>query len=92
MEEEEFLKDFEGIKDYRTFLVGLDKKFKSVGLLYREFKILEDMASSALKIAPMLHDFVSHNRVPFTASYKLKLTPWQIVSSEEKFVSLKTRT
>lgn len=25
MEETEFLRDFEGIKDYRTFLVGLDK-------------------------------------------------------------------
>jgi hypothetical protein len=41
MEETEFLRDFEGIKDYRTFLVGLDKQFKSAGVLYREFKILE---------------------------------------------------
>lgn len=39
MEETEFLRDFEGIKDYRTFLVGLDKQFKSAGVLYREFKI-----------------------------------------------------
>ena len=41
MEETEFLRDFEGIKDYRTFLVGLDKQFKSASMLYREFKILE---------------------------------------------------
>lgn len=59
MEETEFLKDFEGIKDYRTFLMGLDKKFKSVGLLYREFKVLEELASTALKVTPGLHDFVS---------------------------------
>ena len=59
MEETEFLKDFEGIKDYRTFLMGLDKKFKSVGLLYREFKVLEELASTALKVTPVLHDFVS---------------------------------
>ena len=50
MEETEFLRDFEGIKDYRTFLVGLDKQFKSAGVLYREFKILEGMAFIALKI------------------------------------------
>ena len=59
MEETDFLKDFEGIKDYRMFLVGLDKEFKSVGVLYREFKVLEELASSALKVSPKLHDFVS---------------------------------
>lgn len=59
MEETDFLKDFESIKDYRTFLVGLDKKFKSVGVLYREFKILEDLAATALKVTPGLHEFVS---------------------------------
>ncbi len=59
MEENEFLRDFEGIKDYRTFLVGLDKQFKSAGVLYREFKILEGMASIALKISPSIHNFIS---------------------------------
>lgn len=59
MEETEFLKDFEGIKDYRTFLMGLDKQFKSVGVLYREFKVLEEMASTALKVSPTIHDFIS---------------------------------
>ena len=59
MEETEFLRDFEGIKDYRTFLVGLDKQFKSVGVLYREFKILEGMAFIALKISPSIHNFIS---------------------------------
>ena len=59
MEETDFLKDFEGIRDYRTFLVGLDKQFKSAGVLYREFKILEGMASIALKISPSIHNFIS---------------------------------
>ncbi len=62
MEETDFLKDFESIKDYRTFLVGLDKKFKSVGVLYREFKVLEDLATTALKVTPSLHDFVSRQQ------------------------------
>lgn len=59
MEETEFLRDFEGIKDYRTFLVGLDKQFKSARVLYREFKILEGMAFIALKISPSIHNFIS---------------------------------
>jgi hypothetical protein len=59
MEEIEFLRDFEGIKDYRTFLVDLDKQFKSAGMLYREFKILEGMAFIALKISPSIHNFIS---------------------------------
>ena len=59
MEETDFLRDFEGIKDYRMFLVGLDKQFKSAGVLYREFKILERMASIALKISPSIHNFIS---------------------------------
>ncbi len=59
MEETEFLRDFEGIKDYRTFLAGLDKQFKSAGVLYREFKILEGMAFIALKISPSIHNFIS---------------------------------
>lgn len=59
MEETEFLRDFEGIKDYRTFLVGLDKQFKSADMLYREFKILEGMAFIALKISPSIHNFIS---------------------------------
>lgn len=59
MEETEFLRDFEGIKDYRTFLVGPDKQFKSAGVLYREFKILEGMAFIALKISPSIHNFIS---------------------------------
>ncbi|MQN69796.1 hypothetical protein [Segatella copri] len=59
MEETEFLRDFEGIKDYRTFLVGLDKQFKSASVLYREFKILEGMAFIALKISPSIHNFIS---------------------------------
>lgn len=59
MEETEFLRDFEGIKDYRTSLVGLDKQFKSAGMLYREFKILEGMAFIALKISPSIHNFIS---------------------------------
>ena len=59
MEETDFLRDFEGIKDYRLFLVGLDKQFKSVGVLYREFKILERMASIALKFSPSIHNFIS---------------------------------
>ena len=59
MEETEFLRDFEGIKDYRTFLVGLDKQFKSAGVSYREFKILEGMAFIALKISPSIHNFIS---------------------------------
>ena len=59
MEETEFLRDFEGIKDYRTILVGLDKQFKSAGMLYREFKILEGMAFIALKISPSIHNFIS---------------------------------
>ncbi|WP_417166625.1 hypothetical protein [Segatella sp.] len=53
MEETEFLRDFEGIKDYRTFLVGV---------LYREFKILEGMASIALKISPSIHNFISRQQ------------------------------
>nr|WP_288231731.1 hypothetical protein [uncultured Prevotella sp.] len=59
MEETDFLRDFEGIKDYRVFLVGLDKQFKSAGVLYREFKILERMASVALKFSPSIHNFIS---------------------------------
>jgi hypothetical protein len=59
MEETEFLRDFEGIKDYRTFLVDLDKQFKSACVLYREFKILEGMAFIALKISPSIHNFIS---------------------------------
>nr|DAH79058.1 MAG TPA: hypothetical protein [Caudoviricetes sp.] len=59
MEETEFLRDFEGIKDYRTFLIGLDKQLKSAGVLYRESKILERMASIALKISPSIHNFIS---------------------------------
>lgn len=59
MEETDFLRDFEGIKDYRMFLVGLDKQFKSAGVLYREFKILERMASVALKFSPSIHNFIS---------------------------------
>lgn len=59
MEETDFLRDFEGIKDYRVFLVGLDKQFKSAGILYREFKILERMASIALKFSPSIHNFIS---------------------------------
>lgn len=58
MEETEFLRDFEGIKDYRTFLVGLDKH-SSRQVLYREFKILEGMAFIALKISPSIHNFIS---------------------------------
>ena len=38
MEETEFLRDFEGIKDYRTFLVGLDKQFKSAGACLRTLR------------------------------------------------------
>ena len=59
MEETDFLRDFEGIKDYRMFLVGLDKQFKLAGVLYREFKILERMASIALKFSPSIHNFIS---------------------------------
>lgn len=59
MEETDFLRDFEGIKDYRMFLVGLDKQFKSAGVLYREFKILERMASIALKFSPSIYNFIS---------------------------------
>ncbi len=59
MEVIDFSNDYEVIKDYRMFLMDLDKKFKSVGLLYREFKVLEDLASTALKVTPVLHDFVS---------------------------------
>ena len=59
MKETEFLRDFKGIKDYRTFLVSLEKQFKSAGVLYREFKILEGMASLALKISPSIHNFIS---------------------------------
>lgn len=71
MEETEFLRDFEGIKDYRTFLVGLDKQFKSAGVLYREFKILEGwLLSTILSLS---------SKVLFTVSYRQKLTPWQIV-------------
>lgn len=62
MEETEFLRDFEGIKDYRTFLVGLDKQFKLVGVLYREFKIFEWMAFIALKISPSIHNFISEQQ------------------------------
>ena len=59
MEETEFLRDFEGSRTTRTFLVGLDKQFKSAGMLYREFKILEGMAFIALKISPSIHNFIS---------------------------------
>lgn len=58
MEETEFLRDFEGIKDYRTFLVGLTNS-SSRQVLYREFKILEGMAFIALKISPSIHNFIS---------------------------------
>ena len=40
-------------------MVGLDKQFKSAGVLYREFKILEGMAFIALKISPSIHNFIS---------------------------------
>lgn len=79
MEETEFLRDFEGIKDYRTFLVGLDKQFKSAGVLYREFKILEGMAFIALKISLLSTILSLSSKVLFTVSYRQKLTPWQIV-------------
>ena len=92
MEETEFLRDFEGIKDYRTFLVGLDKQFKSAGVLYREFKILEGMASIALKIILLFTILSPGSRELFTVSYRLKLTPSPIVSSEVKYASLRTRT
>lgn len=59
MEETDFLRDFEGIKNYRMFLVGLDKQFKTACVRYREFKILERMASIALKISPSIHNFIS---------------------------------
>lgn len=59
MEESEFSIDLRRVKDYRTFLADLDKEFKSVVLLYREFKLLEDMALTALKVSPKLHDFIS---------------------------------
>ena len=57
MKETEFLRDFKGIKDYRTFLVSLEKQFKSAGVLYREFKILERMTTIALKIIHFVHSF-----------------------------------
>ena len=79
MEETEFLRDFEGIKDYRTFLIGLDKQFKSAGVLYREFKILEGMAFIALRLALLSTILSLSSKVLFTVSYRQKLTPWQIV-------------
>lgn len=91
MEETEFLRDFEGIKDYRTFLVGLDKQFKSAGVLYREFKILEGMASIALKVSPSII-LSQSSRELFTASYRLKLIPWLIASSEVRYALLRMRT
>lgn len=79
MEETEFLRDFEGIKDYRTFLVGLDKQFKSAGVLYREFKILEGWLLSLKRLALLSTILSLSSKVLFTVSYRLKLTPWQIV-------------
>ena len=73
MEETEFLRDFEGIKDYRTFLVGLDKQFKSAGVLYREFKILERMTTVSLKIIHFVHSFTPNSTEPFTESYKTEV-------------------
>lgn len=59
MKEINFQTRIAGIKDYRMFLMDLDRKFKSVGVLYREFKLLEELASTALKVSPSLHEFVS---------------------------------
>ena len=59
MELTEYLKKIKGSEGYRIFLTGLNKQFKSAGVLYREFKILEGMASIALKISPSIHNFIS---------------------------------
>ena len=57
MELTEYLKKIKGSEGYRIFLTGLNKQFKSVGVLYREFKILERMTAITLKIIPSIHNF-----------------------------------
>lgn len=57
MELTEYLKKNKGSEGYRIFLTGLNKQFKSAGVLYREFKILERMTTIALKIIHFVHSF-----------------------------------
>lgn len=56
MELTEYLKKIKGSEGYRIFLTGLNKQFKSVGVLYREFKILERMTAITLKIIHSIHN------------------------------------
>lgn len=59
MKKTEILIDFEGLKDYRTFLVDLCKRFISTGVLYRELKMFDGFSSIALKIRNSIHNFIS---------------------------------
>lgn len=57
MELTEYLKKIKGSEGYRIFLTDLNKQFKSAGVLYREFKILERITTIALKIIHFVHSF-----------------------------------
>jgi hypothetical protein len=92
MELTEYLKKIKGSEGYRIFLTGLNKQFKSAGVLYREFKILERMTTIALKIIHFVHSFTPNSTESFTASYKPKLLLWLIVSIEEEFALSRMRT
>ena len=85
MELTEYLKKIKGSEGYRIFLTGLNKQFKSAGVLYREFKILEKMTTVSLKI---IH-FVQSRLRQVT---KPKLLLWLIVSIEEEFALSRMRT
>lgn len=73
MELTEYLKKIKGSESYRIFLTGLNKQFKSAGVLYREFKILERMTTIALKIIHFVHSFTPNSTELFTASYKTEV-------------------
>lgn len=59
MKKTEIFRYFEGIKDYRTFLVDLCKQFMSTGVLYRELKMFDGIISIALKVRNSIHNFIS---------------------------------
>jgi hypothetical protein len=59
MEEAEFLRDFEGIKDYRTFLVRLGQAVQVGRCCIVSLRFWRGMAFIALKISPSIHNFIS---------------------------------
>lgn len=92
MELTEYLKKIKGSEGYRIFLTGLNKQFKSAGVLYREFKILERMTTIALKIIHFVHSFTHKQHRAVYGKYKPKLLLWLIVSIEEEFALSRMRT